>query len=108
MLLVNYAKNQNHWLGLRLIGTSSNRDAIGARATLKSVNRLWVDEVRSGSSYNSSNDLRLHFGLGPETHLTSIQIRWPNGQTELFDPPASIDRIIELIEGQGRPLPASN
>ena len=108
MLLVNLAKNQNHWLGLHLIGTSSNRDAIGARATLKSEKRLWVDEVRSGSSYNSSSDLRLHFGLGLETHLTTIQIRWPNGQTELFDPPASIDRIIELTEGKGRPLQASN
>jgi hypothetical protein len=108
MLLANFSKNQNHWLGLHLIGISSNRDAIGARATLKSANRLWVDEVRSGSSYNSSNDLRLHFGLGLETHLTSIQIRWPSGQTELFDPPTQIDRIIKLTEGKGRPQPASN
>ena len=108
MLLVNLARNQNHWLGLHLIGTSSNRDAIGARATLKSASRLWVDEVRSGSSYNSSNDLRLHFGLGLETRLISIQIRWPSGQTELFDPPAQIDHIIELTEGKGRPVPASN
>ena len=101
MLLVNLAKNQNHWLGLRLVGTSSNRDAIGARVTLHSAKRLWVDEVRSGSSYNSSNDLRLHFGLGAETNLTSIQVRWPNGKTELFPPPASVDRIIELTEGKG-------
>jgi hypothetical protein len=102
MLLVNLAKNQNHWLGLRLIGTSSNRDAIGARATLQSAKRLWVDEVRSGSSYNSSSDLRLHFGLGAETHLTNIQIRWPNGKLELFDPPATADHLIELTEGTGR------
>ena len=101
MLLVNLAKNQNHWLGLRLIGTSSNRDAIGARATLQSAKRLWVDEVRSGSSYNSSSDLRLHFGLGAGTHLTNIQIRWPNGKLELFDPPATVDHLIELTEGTG-------
>jgi enediyne biosynthesis protein E4 len=108
MLLVNLAKNQNHWLGLHLVGTSSNRDAIGARVTLKSAKRLWVDEVRGGSSYNSSSDLRLHFGLGAETHLTSIQIRWPNGQMEIFDPPASLDRIIDLTEGKGRSVPSAN
>jgi hypothetical protein len=106
MLLVNLAKNQNHWLGLRLVGTSSNRDAIGARVTLRSSKRLWVDEVRSGSSYNSSNDLRLHFGLGSETTLTSIEVRWPNGEAELFPPPASVDRLIELTEGKGHPSPA--
>ncbi len=73
--------------------------------TLKSATRLWVDEVRSGSSYNSSNDLRLHFGLGTETHLTNIQVRWPNGNTEFYDAPASVDRLIELVEGKGRLAP---
>jgi hypothetical protein len=101
MLLVNLARNDNHWLGLHLVGTTSNRDAIGARVTMRGTKRLWVDEVRSGSSYNSSSDLRLHFGLGPETHLQSIEVRWPNGETELFDPPAAVDRIIELTEGKG-------
>ena len=108
MLLVNLAKNQNHWLGLHLIGTTSNRDAIGARVTLHSANRLWVDEVRSGSSYNSSSDLRLHFGLGAETQLKSIEVRWPNGHIELFAPPATANRILELTEGKGylpRPYP---
>ena len=50
----------------------------------------------------SACDKRLHFGLGPQTHLDSIHVRWPNGATELFDPPASSDRIIELTEGTGR------
>jgi len=105
ILLVNVAKNQNHWIGLHLIGTTSNRDAIGARVAMRSAKRLWVDEVRSGSSYNSSNDLRLHFGLGAETHLTSIEVRWPNGETESFAPPAQVDRIIDLTEGKGHPTP---
>jgi enediyne biosynthesis protein E4 len=103
MLLVNEALNQNHWLGLRLIGTRSNRDAIGARVTLHGETRSWVDEVRSGSSYNSSSDLRLHFGLGAATKLKDIQVRWPNGQSEVFDSSA-VDRIIELTEGTGRPM----
>lgn len=103
MLLVNLAKNQNHWLGVHLTGTSSNRDGIGARVTLRSAKRDWVGEVRSGSSYNSSSDLRLHFGLGTETHLTQIDVRWPNGKTEIFVPPPTVDHIIELTEGNGRP-----
>ncbi len=111
MLLVNLAKNQNHWLGLHLIGTSSNRDAIGARVTLQGTKRLWIDEVRSGSSYNSSSDLRLHFGLGhfglgAEKQLKNIQVRWPNGNVELFDPPPALDHIIDIVEGKGH-LPTS-
>jgi len=101
MLLVNLARNQNHWLGLHLIGVSSNHDAIGARVTLHSATRVWVNEVRSGSSYNSSSDLRLHFGLGMETQLKDIQVNWPNGTTEFFDPPASTDRILDVTEGKG-------
>ena len=101
MLLVNIARNQNHWLGLRLIGTASNRDAIGARVTLHGATRVWVEEVRSGSSFNSSNDLRLHFGLGVAPRLTSIEVRWPNGGAETFASPAELDHFVELTEGAG-------
>jgi hypothetical protein len=103
LLLVNEAANKNHWLGVRLIGTASNRDGIGARVTLHGSKRNWVDEVRSGSSYSSSNDLRLHFGLGAETKLASIEVRWPNGEREQFNVD-SVDRILELTEGKGKAL----
>ena len=102
MLLVNEAKSENHWLGLKLTGTRSNRSAIGARVTLVGLKRRWVDEVRSGSSYDSSSDLRLHFGLGPETKLQAIEVRWPNGETESFPPPGSVDRMLALVEGAGK------
>jgi hypothetical protein len=102
MLLVNLAKNQNHWLGVRLIGTQSNRDAIGARVTVRCSTRSWVDEVRSGSSYSSSSDLRLHFGLGGCTLAEFIQVRWPNGREEIF-PGGAADRFATLKEGTGRP-----
>jgi len=102
MLLANVARNQNHWLGVQLVGTTSNRDAIGARVTLRSGTRIWVDEVRSGSSYNSSSDLRIHFGLGTDTHIDSIEVRWPNGSTEVFDPPPVPDHILKVVEGKGR------
>jgi len=101
MLLVNVARNQNHWLGLQLTGKSSNRDAIGAHVTVIGTKRRWVDEVRSGSSYNSSNDLRLHFGLGSESSIKAIEVRWPNGAVEQFTVP-SVDRHLILTEGTGR------
>ena len=103
MLLVNKAANSNHWLGLHLVGTLSNRSAIGSRVTLHGSKRIWVDEVRSGSSYNSSNDLRLHFGLGVESQISSIEVRWPNGNRESFAP-TGVDRSLELTEGKGKPV----
>ncbi len=106
MLLVNEAKSSNHWLGLQLVGTRSVRDAIGARVVLHGTQRgkarMWVDEVRSGSSYSSSSDLRLHFGLGAQPVLTDIEVRWPAGEVELFAAPASLDRLLVLTEGKGR------
>ena len=100
LLLVNEALNRNHWIGLHLVGTRSNRDAIGARVTLHVGARIFVDEVRSGSSYSSSSDLRLHFGLGSATRVESVLVRWPNGASETFDGPA-VDGIRELREGSG-------
>lgn len=103
LLLVNEARNSNHWLGLKLAGTKSNRSAIGAHVTLHGAKRNWVDEVRSGSSFDSSNDLRLHFGLGAETKLSSIDVRWPNGESEQFSCDG-VDRMVELVEGKGKLL----
>jgi hypothetical protein len=101
LLLVNEAKNSNHWLGVRLIGTKSNRDGIGARVVVHGATRDWVDELRSGSGYDSSSDLRLHFGLGSSPSLKSISVRWPNGQSESF-PVDGVDRFVELTEGKGK------
>ena len=99
-LLVNQVRSKNHWIGLRTVGTKSNRDGIGARVTVKVGPRVLVDEVRSGSSYDSNNDMRLHFGLGAATKVESVQIRWPSGLTEQFDNlPA--DTIHTLKEGSG-------
>jgi hypothetical protein len=65
-----------------------------------------VDEVRSGSSFNSSSDLRLHFGLGAEDHIAGIDVRWPNGETESFPAP-QLDRILTLTEKQGTAHPVT-
>jgi hypothetical protein len=108
-LVVNDRRNSNHWITFHLIGSSytsalqkyrSPRDAIGARITMKAGPRLFVDEVRSGSSYDSNNDMRVHFGLGSATKLDSIHVRWPSGLLEKFDNLA-VDRIHTLKEGSG-------
>ena len=101
-LLVNQVRSANHWIGIRTVGTKSNRDGIGARISVTAGTRTLVDEVRSGSSYNSSSDMRVHFGLGSATTVNSVQIRWPSGLQEHFDNlPA--DSIHTLKEGSGTP-----
>jgi hypothetical protein len=102
MLLVNLASNPNHWLGVSLQGTRSNRDAIGAQVTVSSSLHAWSQEVRSGSSYLSSSDLRLHFGLGSVTSYEHIEVIWPDGVKERFGG-GSADRFVSLIEGNGTP-----
>jgi enediyne biosynthesis protein E4 len=103
MLLVNLARNTNHWIGINAVGTRSNRDGIGASVSVAAGGRNWVQEVRSGSSYLSSNDLRLHFGLGTATKIDRVEIDWPSGRKESFSAP-SVDRIVTLTEGTGQLL----
>ena len=99
-LLLNHCQNENHRVLFKLVGTKSNRLAIGARMTVKSGKLVQFGEVRSGGSYLSQNDLRLHFGLGTQANLSTVTINWPSGQTEtLHDIPA--DFIYTILEGQG-------
>jgi len=99
-LLKNEQAYPNHWIAFKTIGTKSNRDGIGARITVKAGKRVLVDEVRSGSSYYSQSDMRVHFGLGSTTKLDSVEVRWPSGLTERFDNVA-IDKMNEVREGAG-------
>jgi enediyne biosynthesis protein E4 len=105
-LLVNQIRSLNHWIGLKAVGTKSNRDGIGARVTVKIGGRLLVDEVRSGSSYDSNSDMRVHFGLGTATKIDWIQVRWPSGLTEQFNN-ISVDTIQTVKEGTGSPVAAA-
>ncbi len=103
MLLVNEARNANHWLGVVMQGTRSNRDGIGAAVTVYAGTRHWTQEVRSGSSYISSNDLRLHFGIGSATIVDGIEVWWPSGVRERFTP-KGVDRFVTLVEGGGESI----
>ncbi len=89
-----------HWTTLKLVGSDSNRSAIGARVRLFGAGGTQVQEVRGGGSYYSQNDLRVHFGLGQATQPNRIEVRWPNGREEQWTEVAT-DRIVTLTEGSG-------
>jgi hypothetical protein len=99
-LLMNTARNMNHRVMFKLVGTKSNRAAIGTRVTIHSAGIMQFDEVRSGASYLSQNDLRLHFGLGAAARIETVEVRWPNGKLEEFRN-LDADKIYTIVEGQG-------
>jgi hypothetical protein len=99
-LFLNVSRNANHRVLFRLIGTKSNRSAIGARVTVETGGMMQLDEVRGGGSYLSSNDQRLHFGLGGDSVLKKVTIAWPSGLVEkLKNVPG--DAIYAIVEGRG-------
>ena len=104
-LFLNETINDNHWITLRLVGTKSNRMAIGARVTLTTGSVKHVDEVRAGGSYLSTSDPRLHFGLGAAASFDRIEVHWPSGLLEQF-PGGPADRFVSLVEGSGTALPS--
>jgi hypothetical protein len=105
-LLVNQIRSGNHWIAIKTIGTKSNRDGIGAKIRIKASDRIMVDEVRSGSSYDSNNDIRVHFGLGTNDHVDWVEIRWPSGLTEKFSN-IRANAVQTLKEGSGAALNCS-
>jgi hypothetical protein len=99
-LFLNETHNANHRVLFRLVGTKSNKAAIGARVIVTTGSMEQMDEVHGGGSYLSCNDQRLHFGLGRDAVMKRIQILWPSGlKEELKNIPA--DAIYTLIEGHG-------
>jgi hypothetical protein len=99
-LFLNDTKNSNHRVLFKLVGTKSNRGAVGARITVTSASRSQIEEVKAGSSYLSTNDPRLHFGLAGDSLMGKVEIRWPNGAIEtLRNIPA--DAVYTIVEGQG-------
>jgi len=97
---VNQLRSTNHWVAIHAVGTKSNRDGIGARIRMKAGDRILVDEVRSGSSYISNSDMRVHFGLGKSDKIEWVEVRWPSGLTERFAN-LPVDQIHTLKEGSG-------
>ncbi len=98
-LFRNTSRGDGHWIELKLTGTKSNRDAIGARATLKIGAEILVREVNGGNGYSGQSTASLHFGLGAATKIDSLEIRWPSGRVEKVSVP--LDRVTPLREGEG-------
>ena len=99
-LLINHCQNGNHRVLFQLLGTKSNRLAIGARVTVKSGGTIQFSEVKGGSSYLSQSDLRQHFGLGNSTSMDEVTVLWPNGGSEVFKNLPG-DFIYTIVERQG-------
>jgi enediyne biosynthesis protein E4 len=98
--ILNETKNSNHRVMFKLLGTTSNRAAIGTRVTIQSGDIRQMQEVKAGQSYLSCNDFRLHFGIGNVTKLNSVEVRWPTGQIITLKDLAT-DRLYTITEGQG-------
>ena len=98
-LLRNDMRGSNHWLKVKLVGTTSNRSAIGARVLVRYGKRTQAQAVVSQSSYYSANDPRLHFGLGAETTV-DVEVYWPNGHHETLRAIPS-DQLVTIKEGAG-------
>jgi len=99
-LLLNQTSTSNHRALFKLVGTKSNKMAIGARVTVRAGKLTQFGEVRGGGSYISQNDPRLHFGLGANTEIDEVQIHWPSGRSEVLRHiPA--DFVYTMVEGEG-------
>ncbi len=99
-VFINETKNGNHRVLFKLIATKSNRGAVGARITVTAGSRSQIEEIKAGSSYLSTNDPRLHFGLGADVSMDKVEVRWPNGNIETLRNVPS-DAIYTITEGQG-------
>jgi hypothetical protein len=101
VLLRNDGGNRNGWLRVRLVGTRSNKDGIGARvtATLPGGSKSWA-VVKTGSSYCSQSELPLTFGLGSAKGVEALEVVWPSGQRDTLGPQAG-GRTLVVTEGGG-------
>jgi len=98
-IFINESRNENHRVLFKLKGSKSNRLAIGARVSVEAGSMTQIDEVRGGGSYNSTNDARLHFGMGNAASIARVEVRWPSGTHQEFRNIAA-DAIYEIDEGK--------
>ena len=102
--LLKNAEARQHWLLVRLIGVTANKDAIGARVVVQAGSRRVSGEVQTGSSYISQNDGRVHVGLAGSGNYDRIEVTWPGGTREQF-PGGKSDRVVTLTQGSGAGVP---
>jgi hypothetical protein len=95
----NVSQNVGNWISLKLIGTKSNRDGIGARVELKAGGMTQIREVDGGNGFSGQSSRRVHFGIGSATKIDHLQVHWPSGHVDVFDVP--INRVSYIEEGRG-------
>ncbi|HOW66823.1 MAG TPA: CRTAC1 family protein [Candidatus Paceibacterota bacterium] len=98
-VMMNETAPQNHWILLKLTGVKSNRSAVGAVVRITAGGRTQVDEVRAGRGYQSAEDLRLHFGLGTNSIVDRLEIKWPSGLNEIRAR-VPVDQVVRFTEGE--------
>ena len=96
-LLHNISPEVGHWIAVKLVGSKSNRDGIGARLEVSAGSKRWTAERVAATGYLSQDDARVHFGLGTATTVDKITIRWPDGREQIIEKPA-VDRVITVEE----------
>ncbi|MGA2886403.1 MAG: CRTAC1 family protein [Terracidiphilus sp.] len=106
MILKNHGIPGRHWVSFELSGTKSNRLALNARIKITAGDMTQTDEIHSGGSYLSQNDLRVHFGLGSATKIDSVEIHWPSGAMDKIGSLAA-DQFYAIQEGRGIVPPES-
>ena len=99
-VLRNDSPGRNHWIGVRLRGTKTNRDGVGARVEVTAGDLTQIDEVHSGRSYQSDYGKRLHFGLGGRKNVERIQVRWIGGGVDVIRN-VPVDQVVTIVEGSG-------
>ncbi|HVF56014.1 MAG TPA: CRTAC1 family protein [Pyrinomonadaceae bacterium] len=99
-VLLNTSENANRRVTLKLVQTGANREAVGARVTLRTARRTLVQEVQAGASYLSQNDLRLHFGIGQDEKIEGVEVRWSGGETETIGG-LTPNRMHTITQGKG-------
>ncbi len=100
-ILRNDSPSKGHWLQVRLRGTKSNRDGVGAQVRVVAGDLSLIDEVHSGRSYQSHYGMRLHFGLGNRERVDRIEVRWIGAGTDVFRN-ITVDRLVTLTEGNSK------
>jgi hypothetical protein len=96
--LRNESENANHWIQIRLQGTKTNRDGVGARVTVTAGDLVQVDEVHSGRGYQSHHGMRLHFGLRNRDRVDRVEVRWIGGGVDVFKS-VDVDQLLTITEG---------
>jgi hypothetical protein len=96
-LVRNTSTNTGHWIAVKLVGTKSNRDGIGARIEVDSAGKRWTAERVAGSGYMSQDDGRVHFGLGALTAIDKLTVKWPSGRDQTLEK-LDVDRVLTVQE----------